>query len=111
MKFPSGALANCSTSYAHHTVSRAIIQTEKSVITLDPAYSYGGLRMQIRAARQPEQNVELPQINQFAAEMDHFAECILQNRTPRTAGEDGMQDVKIMRKLYDAADSGKTIAL
>jgi hypothetical protein len=34
--------------------------------------------------------IELPQINQFAAEMDHFARCVLNDKTPRTPGEMGL---------------------
>jgi predicted dehydrogenase len=43
--------------------------------------------------------------------MDHFAQCVLNDKTPRTPGEMGLQDVKIMMKLYESAESGKTIEM
>ncbi|KXV21117.1 hypothetical protein AD935_08810, partial [Gluconobacter japonicus] len=33
-----------------------------------------------------------PAQNQFALEIDHFADCILNDLTPRTPGEEGLRD-------------------
>jgi glucose-fructose oxidoreductase len=108
LKFPSGVMSNCATSYVSNG-GNAILRAENAIVTLEPAFGYGGIKMKIRAGK--EENVQLPQVNQFAAEMDHFAECIMNNTEPRTPGEDGLADVKIMRKLYEAAESGKTVAV
>lgn len=48
-------------------------------------------------------------VNQFASEMDHFSRCIKDGTEPRTPGEDGMQDVAIMAKIYEAAAGGGTV--
>ena len=36
---------------------------------------------------------------QFTREADHFTECILQNRTPDTPGEEGLRDMQYMREI------------
>ncbi len=41
--------------------------------------------------------------------MDHFAQCVAENRRPNTPGEEGMRDVKLIRMIYEAARSGKTV--
>ena len=57
------------------------------------------------------EQIKLPQKNHFAAEMDHFAECIMENKQPYTTGAEGLQDHRIMEAIYEAASSGKTIKL
>jgi predicted dehydrogenase len=109
MKFKSGLLAYCSTSYAHHTAGRYHVMAERAEITMNPAFSYGGLRLNVRGRGGKEGPVELPQINQFCAEMDHFAECVRNNTEPRTPGEEGLKDMKVIEKLYESAQSGKTV--
>lgn len=109
LKFPSGVISNCATSYVSNG-GHATLRTEKATATLDPAFGYGGIKMRIRAGGKEEQ-VNLPNINQFAAEMDAFAESIINNTTIPTPGEDGLKDVAIMRKLYEAAESGRTLAV
>ena len=52
---------------------------------------------------------EEPQIgnkNQFALEMDHFAQCVRQNKTPYTPGEEGLQDQRLMEAIYESARNG-----
>jgi predicted dehydrogenase len=111
MKFKSGLLAYCSTSYAHHSASRYHMMAEKAELTMNPGFAYGGLKLNIRGRGVKEGNVELPQINQFVAELDHFAECIRANKEARTPGEEGLADMKIIEKLYESAESGKTVEM
>jgi predicted dehydrogenase len=108
MKFPHGVLAYCSTSYAHHYAGRFHVMAEQAELAMNPAFSYGGLKLHIRG-RKGEEDIDLPQINQFAAEMDHFAECARDNKDPRTPGEEGLKDMKVIEKLYESAESGKTV--
>ena len=110
LKFPSGVLASGETSYMHHSVGKYEIEAEQAFIVSEPSFGYGGLKLHIRSA-DGEQNVDLPQINQFATEMDAFANCVLAGRRPLTSGEEGLADLKVMMKLYESAESGKTVAV
>ena len=49
--------------------------------------------------------------NQFALAIDHLSECIQQNRQPKTPGEEGLQDVRLIKTIYEAARSGQRIQL
>ncbi|MDB5332767.1 MAG: glucose-fructose oxidoreductase, partial [Phycisphaerales bacterium] len=50
-------------------------------------------------------------IDQFAAEIDAFAQCILTNTPSQTPGEEGLRDVRIMQAIYESAETGKTVKL
>ena len=49
--------------------------------------------------------------NQFALEMDHFGECVQENITPYTPGEEGLQDHRLMAAIYESANTGKPVRL
>jgi predicted dehydrogenase len=55
------------------------------------------------------QNVRL--VNVIAAEMDDFAQCIMNHQPTRVPGEEGQRDVKIMMAIYEAVRTGKTASL
>jgi predicted dehydrogenase len=41
--------------------------------------------------------------------MDHFAECILEGKTPHTPGEEGLKDHRIMEAIYESARTGRIV--
>jgi predicted dehydrogenase len=55
--------------------------------------------------------MQFPEINQFAAEMDDFADCILSGKPTRVPGEEGRQDVRLITAIYEAAANGRSVAL
>jgi predicted dehydrogenase len=50
-------------------------------------------------------------MDQFAAEMDDFAQCILENRPTRVPGEEGLRDMKIITAIYKSVRTGKVVNL
>jgi predicted dehydrogenase len=106
LTFPSGVVANCTSSYATG-LNRFWAGAERGWFELSPALSYTGLR----GRRSDGQPMEFPQIDQFAAEMDNLAQCIVEGRPTRVPGEEGLRDLRIMTAIYEAAASGKTVKL
>ncbi len=106
-KFPSGVLAQCSATYKVSGTNFFRVHADRGWFELNPAYSYNG----IHGRRSDGQTIQFPDIDQFAAEMDDFAQCILENRPTKGPGEEGLRDVKIMMAIYKAAKSGKTVEL
>lgn len=114
MRFPSGAQANCSTAYGSHMSRRYRMHLEAGWVALDPAYAYRGLRMEIgrvQAKNEGRENRQVEQKNQFALELDHMSDCVLNNRTPFTPGEEGLQDHVLMEAIYRSAQEGKSVSL
>jgi predicted dehydrogenase len=109
LRFPSGLLANCVSSYGVG-LNRFRVHAERASFELEPALSYNDLRMRVIRGGTVEQRT-LPDRNQFALEMDHMAESVKGNTEPRTPGEEGLKDLRAMMAIYEAAKTGKTVTL
>ena len=106
MRFPSGALANLSTSYGMHRASRLAVHLDGGGLKLENAFPYKGQRLlQVRAqdGLETESFIQIGQKDHFASEMDHMADCVIKGKTPRTPGEEGLRDMKLIEAIYRAA--------
>jgi predicted dehydrogenase len=114
LRFPSNTYANCFTSYGGRDDKHARMNLETAVVDMPNVYLYQGQQM-IVTARQgdatSQNELVLTPKNQFAAEIDHMAECVLTGRKPYTPGEEGVQDHKIIEAIYESARTGKPIKL
>ena len=109
LRFPSGVLANCTSSYgAPFNRFRAV--STKGWIELEPASGYSGLRMRAGSGTRVEERIHRV-VDHFAAEMDHLSECVMNGTEPLTPGEEGLKDLTVMMAIYEAAKAGKTVAL
>jgi predicted dehydrogenase len=109
LRFPSGVLANCSSSYGAPFNRIRVVGTD-GWAELEPATSYSGLRMRAGTYSKVEERIH-PVVDHFAREMDHLSQCVIGNTEPLTPGEEGLKDLTVMMAIYEAAKSGKTIRL
>ena len=110
LRFPSGILANCSSSYGYFHQSHYRVMGTDARLCMDPATWYSGLRLWIERGNEID-NRDLPVVDHFTTEMDHMSDCVMQNKTPLTPGEEGLCDLKIITAVYEAAKTGKTVRL
>ncbi|WP_262031922.1 Gfo/Idh/MocA family protein [Microvirga sp. Mcv34] len=110
LRFPSGALANLTSSYSTSPVKRIQVFGSKASLVLDPATEYERHQMMVKTGKE-ERRVQMPEGNQFAAEMDHLAKVVMENREPKTPGEEGLRDIRILQAVYRAAREGKPVLL
>jgi len=110
LRFPSGILAQCTSSYGYAWQSHYRVVKSEGWLEMDPATAYSGLRMRIHQGNTIEEK-DLPVVDHFAAEMEHMSSCVMENREPLTPGEEGLRDMTIMKAIYDAASSGRTVKL
>jgi predicted dehydrogenase len=101
LEFPSGCVAKGISSY-NMNLNHLKVKAEQGEFELSEAYRYGGME-----GKTPEGPMNFPQINQQAAQMDDFANCIVQNKNTIVPGEMGMQDIKIVEAIYRSIASGK----
>ncbi len=114
MRFPSGVQATCATHYGVHKAQTMIAHTPGASMLLENAFAYRGQRLKISRTENGKDIEETSQIramNQFALELDHMADCVLTGRTPRTPGEEGLQDQLLMEAIYRSAAEETSIAL
>jgi glucose-fructose oxidoreductase len=110
LRFPSGAMANLSSSYSYASVKRIQAFGTNASLILDPATEYEGNELLVKTERERRQ-VQVKEANQFAAEMDHFAEAVAANRDPKTSGEEGRRDVHIIQAIYRSAHERRPVSL
>jgi predicted dehydrogenase len=110
LKFRGGIVADCKTSYSANIGSHLHIEGEKGSIDMLPAFFYWANVLSITREGKREV-VNLPAGDQFAAEMDDFCQCILENKPSRTPGEEGLKDMQVIEALYRSAAENKPIAI
>jgi|ERR1700676_916684 len=110
LRFPGGALANCSSSYGYAGQNRYRAIATEGWFELEPATSYSGLHMRIHRGDTIEEP-SLPVTDQFAVEMDHMSGCVMQDKQPLTPGEEGLRDLTIMMAIYESARTSKSVRL
>jgi predicted dehydrogenase len=109
MTMPSGIVASCGCSYGSSGPSLLTINGEQGYLQFLPAFNYEGGRLQGMVDGKPvtiASSGKNPY--QFALEADYFADCIRNDREPKTGGEEGLKDMLAIEGIYRAA--GKPIA-
>jgi len=114
LRFPSGFIASCSTGYASHKSQMFRLNGTDAWAEMNPAYAYEGIKLKVsRVVEGKEQASEIAAQGQeqFAAELDHFAQCIQQNKAVHTPGEEGLQDQRIIEAIYESARTHRPVKL
>jgi predicted dehydrogenase len=106
MKFPSGTLATCTTSYNEGGANHIRVIFEHGDMDMEPATAYHNNRLRVR-----REVIDLPDVDQFQLQTDYFSDCVINNREPITPGEEGLRDIRIIEAIYESARTGKTINL
>jgi predicted dehydrogenase len=104
MKFPSGIIASCGSSYG--TSSPGFLQAsgERGFLQMVKAYNYDGFSFNGRAGTQNFDEASAGKLPfQFVFEADHFSACIRNNTQPKTPGEEGLKDLLAIEAIYKAA--------
>jgi predicted dehydrogenase len=105
MKFPSGVVASCNTSYGSSMDGFYRVHGSKGMIELSPAFGYQGIHMKAELDGKPGIDMPTPEHGpqQFTVEADYFANCIWNNKEPKSDGEEGLRDMELMSEIYRSA--------
>ena len=104
MKFPSGIVASCNTTYGGAMQGYYRVHGSKGWLEVDNAFAYDGLRLRAEFA-----GTKLDELNpahdpsHFMAEAAHFSRDIQEGQEPRTPGEEGLRDMRYMTQIYRSA--------
>lgn len=104
VKFPSGIVASCSTTYGGLMDGYFRVHASNGWIYMN-GFNYSGMHLTAGLANgetidQPDP-VRAP--GQFTAQADYFARCIWDNREPKTDGEEGLRDMTAISQIYESA--------
>ena len=109
LRFESGLVASCLSSYGFGC-NRFRVYGTRGQLESEPFLSYQGNHLWRPRGRDREE-VQIEPANHFASEMDHFSECVLNDKAPLTTGQEGLQDLKIMMAAYQSAQTGKAVKI
>ena len=109
LRFPSGVLANCVSAYTSNHNRYRVVGTN-GWLELEPATGYSGHAMRV-AVRGPAEPRVLPEPakNQFVGMLDHLSESVINDTDPLVGGEEGLQDMRVIAAVYEAARTGRTV--
>ena len=104
MRFPSGIVATCTTSYGASLPGFYRVHGSKGMMHVEPAFGYDGLHLKANIQGQPPIDEPNPAKDpaQFIPEADDLALSILQNREPKANGEEGLRDMHWIEAIYKA---------
>ena len=107
LRFPSGLVAQASSSFAAAKSSFLHVHGEAGWATVVPAYSYTEERRVIGQIGERWFERRYPVMDEFALELDALADCVQRNRDPEPNGLEGARDVAIMQAVYNSARTGQ----
>jgi glucose-fructose oxidoreductase len=111
LRFDGERVAAFVTSFNAADVGEYRIVGTKGQVRVDPAYEYAeGLEYELTVGSRTTRK-RIGKRDQFAAELLYFSDCIWKNRQPEPAGEEGLQDVRIVQALYESAETGKVVQI
>ena len=114
LRFPSGVIASGTSAYSFHESRFLRVHAETGWFGIDPAFGYDNLQLAINRKAGRASATETRRFtprSQFAAEMDAFAASLHAGQEPRTGGAEGLQDMKLMAAIYQAASGGGVVTL
>jgi predicted dehydrogenase len=102
MRFPSGIVASCNTSYGASMDGYYRVHGSKGVLNVENAFPYQGQHLTARM----NGGVTLDEPNpakdpsQFTRQADYFSACILNNTEPKMNGQEGLRDIQYVAQIY-----------
>jgi len=111
LRFPGERLATFTCSLGAAGVSAYQVVGTKGSLRVDPAYGYADALVHHLEIGGKSKERTFRKRDQFAAELLHFSDCILEDREPEPSGVEGLADVRIIRALLRSARSGRPVRL
>lgn len=111
LKFPSGVVANCISSYGSAHNRYRVVGTD-GWLDAEPATAYRGNSLRVRRQGATVAVAQPPSAtNQFSDMLDHLSQCVLTDTQPIVAGEEGLRDMRIIEAIYRSARENRTVSL
>jgi predicted dehydrogenase len=111
LDFPSGLILQGTTSYSGAASSFVHVHGEKGWAALAPAFAFEEERRLSGKIAGRWFAKTFKRMDEFALELDYFADCIRQNRHPEPDGEQGRRDIVIIDAIYRAARTGSPVRI
>ena len=105
LQFPSGAVANCATSFGM-SMNQLQASFDNGWLKMEPFQAYGGIK-----GESSKGVIDFKIGNQQALQMDNDATAIMDKKPLLVPGEEGLRDIRVVEAVYQAARTGKAVRL
>jgi predicted dehydrogenase len=109
LTFPEGLVLQATASFGAAKASFLHVHGEKGWAALDPAFAYDEERRLFGKIDGRWFEKRFKVIDEFALELDAFADCIRRKRDPEPSGNEGLRDVAVMQAVYRAARENRSV--
>jgi predicted dehydrogenase len=104
MRFPSGVVASCTTTYGGSMNGYYRVHGSKGWIDANPAFYYDGLHLRGELAGTPlDEPNPARDPSHFVLQAEHFSRCVQNGLEPKTPGEEGLRDMRYIAQIYRSA--------
>ncbi len=111
MTFPGERIASFTCSFGTASISSYSIVGTKGALTLDPAFGFQeGLRHELVVGDKMRER-EYAAGDQFGTQLKYFSDCILNDKRPEPSGQEGLNDVHIVRAIHKSAQTNRAVRL
>ncbi len=111
LQFPSGLVVHGSSSYGAVLSSFIFIQGSKGWLSLSPAFPFDEERHLTGKINGRWLEKKFKIVDEFAPEIDVFAEAIQKKQTVEPDGIQGLRDMKILHSIYEATKIQESLAI
>jgi predicted dehydrogenase len=111
LRFPGERTATFTCSFSAQKVSEYRLAGAKGDLAVEPAFEYAvALRHRLTIDGETRER-RFARRDQFAPELLYFSDCVLQNHQPECGADEGLADVRVIRALYQSAETGAPVEL
>ncbi len=111
LRFPGDRVAAFTCSFSTASVSAYRVVGSKGDLRLDPAYDFVGELKHYLTMDGKTKETAFSKRDQFGPQLLYFSNCVLKGEAPEPSGQEGLADVRVIRALYQSAQSGQPVRL
>jgi predicted dehydrogenase len=111
IRFPDERLAHFHTSFGEEPKAGLTIFGEDGSIQINDPYETDGPMMLEIIRHGQREEIRFEPVDAFAATLEHFSDCVIQDRQPEPSGVEGLQDVRMIEAIYRSSRDGRPVTL
>ena len=110
LAFPD-AVANFTASFSGHAASTLELRGTDGLVRVENAFTPGGDRQVVVETADGRVEFDGVGADETREEFDYFAHAVLADEPIEPDGHDGLRDVRLMTRIYEAAERGQRLSV
>ena len=111
LQFPGDRVAQFTSSFGSSNVASIQLVGTKGMLRIEPAYTYSGQLKWHLTVGEKQSKRTFAKGDQFAPQLIHFSDCVLNGKQPEPDGYDGLADVRVVEAIFKSASTGRSVRI